>query len=85
MSFDFETGDFSGAIVNCSDLFGQALEILRLIVGRGHHRWSSATRGRQMRPDPANGHARARPDSIGSALRQDHNSREMKGLRDRPP
>jgi DNA-binding beta-propeller fold protein YncE len=26
VSFDFETGDFSGAIVNCSDLFGQALE-----------------------------------------------------------
>jgi DNA-binding beta-propeller fold protein YncE len=24
--FDFETGDFSGAIVSCSDLFGQALE-----------------------------------------------------------
>jgi hypothetical protein len=26
VSFDFETGDFSGAIVNCSGLFGQALE-----------------------------------------------------------
>ncbi len=26
VSFDFETGDFSGPIVNCSDLFGQALE-----------------------------------------------------------
>jgi hypothetical protein len=26
VSFDFETGNFSGAIVNCSDLFGQALE-----------------------------------------------------------
>jgi DNA-binding beta-propeller fold protein YncE len=26
VSFDFESGDFSGAIVNCSDLFGQALE-----------------------------------------------------------
>jgi hypothetical protein len=26
VSFDFETGDFSGAIINCSDLFGQALE-----------------------------------------------------------
>jgi DNA-binding beta-propeller fold protein YncE len=26
VSFDFETGDFSGTIVNCSDLFGQALE-----------------------------------------------------------
>jgi DNA-binding beta-propeller fold protein YncE len=26
VSFDFVTGDFSGAIVNCSDLFGQALE-----------------------------------------------------------
>ena len=26
VSFDFETGDFSGANVNCSDLFGQALE-----------------------------------------------------------
>jgi DNA-binding beta-propeller fold protein YncE len=25
VSFDFETGEFSGAIVNCSDLFGQAL------------------------------------------------------------
>jgi DNA-binding beta-propeller fold protein YncE len=25
-SFDFESGDFTGAIVNCSDLFGQALE-----------------------------------------------------------
>jgi DNA-binding beta-propeller fold protein YncE len=26
--FDFETGAFSGAIVSCSDLFGQALEFL---------------------------------------------------------
>jgi DNA-binding beta-propeller fold protein YncE len=26
VSFDFETGDFSGAIIRCSDLFGQALE-----------------------------------------------------------
>ena len=26
VSFDFERGNFSGAIVNCSDLFGQALE-----------------------------------------------------------
>jgi DNA-binding beta-propeller fold protein YncE len=26
VSFDFETGDFAGAIVNFSDLFGQALE-----------------------------------------------------------
>jgi hypothetical protein len=26
VSFDFETGGFSGAIVDCSDLFGQALE-----------------------------------------------------------
>jgi DNA-binding beta-propeller fold protein YncE len=26
VSFDFETGDFAGAIVNCPDLFGQALE-----------------------------------------------------------
>ena len=26
VSFDFETGHFTGAIVNCSDLFGQALE-----------------------------------------------------------
>ncbi len=27
-SFDFERGDFSGAVVNCSDLFGQALEFI---------------------------------------------------------
>ena len=27
VSFDFETGVFSGAIVNCPDLFGQAVEI----------------------------------------------------------
>jgi hypothetical protein len=26
VAFDFETGDFSGTIVTCSDLFGQALE-----------------------------------------------------------
>jgi DNA-binding beta-propeller fold protein YncE len=26
VSFDFETGDFSGAVVNCADLVGQALE-----------------------------------------------------------
>jgi hypothetical protein len=26
VSFDFERGDFSGAIVNSSDLFGQAIE-----------------------------------------------------------
>ena len=50
VSFDFETGDFSGANVNRSDLFGQALEILRLIVSPGHHRYSSPTPRRSDAP-----------------------------------